>query len=124
MTPTHDIRDRPLPAVARNMSPIVPRASMQGRALVAVVAIMAFLASMTTGAVLLVRVDMMPFVSGSDANGADLERLERGLMYVAMTRAEDMLAFTQSTSSGFGATTFALWSITPMAWPPTRWPIC
>jgi cell division transport system permease protein len=52
---THDIRDRPLPAVARNMSPIVPRASMQGRALVAVVAIMAFLASMTTGAVLLVR---------------------------------------------------------------------
>src|SRR3954465_8943213 len=45
----------PLPARARNMSPIVPRASMQGRALVAVVAIMAFLASMTTGAVLLVR---------------------------------------------------------------------
>jgi hypothetical protein len=54
-------------------------------------------------AVLLVRVDMMPFVSGSDANSADLERLERGLMYVAMTRAEDMLAFTQSTSSGFGS---------------------
>jgi cell division transport system permease protein len=55
MSPTHDTRDRPLPPVARNMSPIVPRASMQGRALVAVVAIMAFLASMTTGAVLLVR---------------------------------------------------------------------
>jgi cell division transport system permease protein len=55
MSPTHDTRERPLPAVARNMSPIVPRASMQGRALVAVVAIMAFLASMTTGAVLLVR---------------------------------------------------------------------
>jgi len=55
MSPTHDVRERPLPAVARNMSPIVPRASMQGRALVAVVAIMAFLASMTTGAVLLVR---------------------------------------------------------------------
>ena len=55
MSPTHDARDRPLPVVARNMSPIVPRASMQGRALVAVVAIMAFLASMTTGAVLLVR---------------------------------------------------------------------
>jgi len=48
-------RDRPLPATARITSPIVPRASMQGRALVAVVAIMAFLASMTTGAVLLVR---------------------------------------------------------------------
>jgi cell division transport system permease protein len=55
MSPTHDTRERPLPAVARNMSPIVPRASMQGRALVAVVAIMAFLASMTTGGVLLVR---------------------------------------------------------------------
>jgi superfamily I DNA/RNA helicase len=54
-------------------------------------------------AVLLVRVDMMPFMSGSDANSADLERLERGLMYVAMTRAEDMLAFTRSTSSGFGS---------------------
>ena len=39
---------------ARNMSPIVPRASISGRALVAVVAIMTFLASITTGAVLLV----------------------------------------------------------------------
>jgi cell division transport system permease protein len=41
-------------AKARNMSPIVPRASISGRALVAVVAIMTFLASMTTGTVLLV----------------------------------------------------------------------
>ncbi len=41
-------------ANARNMSPIVPRASISGRALVAVVAIMTFLASMTTGTVLLV----------------------------------------------------------------------
>src|SRR3954466_2218316 len=41
-------------ARARNMSPIVPRASISGRALVAVVAIMTFLASITTGAVLLV----------------------------------------------------------------------
>ena len=38
-----------------NLSPIVPRGSMSGRALVAVVAIMTFLASITTGAVLLVR---------------------------------------------------------------------
>jgi cell division transport system permease protein len=44
----------PLPARARNLSPIVPRASIHGRALVAVVAIMTFLASMTTGTVLLV----------------------------------------------------------------------
>src|SRR6266704_1931486 len=48
-------RERPqLPARARNLSPIVPRASIAGRALVAVVAIMTYLASMTTGAVLLV----------------------------------------------------------------------
>ncbi|MBN8979737.1 MAG: ABC transporter permease [Rhizobiales bacterium] len=39
----------------RNMSPIVPRGSIAGRALIAVVAIMTFLASITTGTVLLVR---------------------------------------------------------------------
>jgi cell division transport system permease protein len=43
-----------VPARARNLSPIVPRASIAGRALVAVVAIMTFLASITTGTVLLV----------------------------------------------------------------------
>src|SRR6185437_5997612 len=48
-------RERPqLPARARNMSPIVPRGSIAGKALVAVVAIMTFLASLTTGTVLLV----------------------------------------------------------------------
>jgi cell division transport system permease protein len=48
--------ERPLvPARARNLSPIVPRASIAGRALVAVVAIMTFLASLTAGAVVLVR---------------------------------------------------------------------
>src|SRR3954467_7878392 len=48
-------QERPhVPARARNRSPIVPRASISGRALVAVVAIMTFLASITTGAVLLV----------------------------------------------------------------------
>src|SRR5246500_1514827 len=47
--------ERPqLPARARNLSPIVPRASIAGRALVSVVAIMTFLASITTGTVLLV----------------------------------------------------------------------
>jgi cell division transport system permease protein len=46
--------ERLLPARARNLSPIVPRASIAGRALVAVVAIMTFLASITTGMVLLV----------------------------------------------------------------------
>src|ERR1700730_3634042 len=43
-----------LPARPRNLSPIVPRASIARRALVAVVAIMTFLASITTGTVLLV----------------------------------------------------------------------
>jgi cell division transport system permease protein len=48
-------RERPqLPARARNLSPIVPRGSIAGSALVAVVAIMTFLASITTGTVLLV----------------------------------------------------------------------
>src|SRR3984885_13435492 len=47
--------ERPqVPVKARNSSPIVPRASIAGRALIAVVAIMTFLASITTGAVLLV----------------------------------------------------------------------
>src|ERR1700722_8305165 len=47
--------ERPqVPARARNLSPIVPRASIAGRALVAAVAIVTFLASITTGAVLLV----------------------------------------------------------------------
>src|SRR5947208_14537358 len=47
--------ERPqVPVRARNRSPIVPRASIAGRALVAVVAIMTFLASITTGTVLLV----------------------------------------------------------------------
>lgn len=56
----HDVlmdlgRERPqVPIRARNMSPIVPRASIAGRALVAVVAIMTFLASITTGGVLLI----------------------------------------------------------------------
>jgi cell division transport system permease protein len=48
-------QERPqISARARNRSPIVPRASIAGRALVAVVAIMTFLASITTGMVLLV----------------------------------------------------------------------
>jgi cell division transport system permease protein len=47
--------ERPqVPMRARNLSPIVPRASIAGRALIAVVAIMTFLASITTGTVLLV----------------------------------------------------------------------
>ena len=55
-------QERPqVPARARNLSPIVPRASISGRALVAVVAIMTFLASITTGAVLLISASAVGF---------------------------------------------------------------
>ena len=48
-------RERPqVPVRARIQSPIVPRGSISGRALIVVVAIMTYLASLTTGAVLLV----------------------------------------------------------------------
>jgi cell division transport system permease protein len=76
--------ERPqVPARARNMSPIVPRASISGRALVAVVAIMTFLASITTGTVLLVSASAAEWQSevGSEitiqvrpAAGRDLDR--------------------------------------------------
>jgi hypothetical protein len=52
-------------------------------------------------AVLVMRADSMPFTPDRDADRDEQERLERGLMYVAMTRAEEMLAFTRSTANGF-----------------------
>jgi cell division transport system permease protein len=77
-------RERPqVPARARNLSPIVPRASIAGRALVAVVAIMTFLASITTGAVLLVSASAAEWQSDvaseitlqvRPATGRDLDR--------------------------------------------------
>src|ERR1700759_4788512 len=76
--------ERPqVPARARNLSPIVSRASIAGRALVAVVAIMTFLASITTGAVLLVSASAAEWQSEvaseitiqvRPVNGRDLER--------------------------------------------------
>lgn len=48
-------RDAPVVPLPKMESPIVPPQSIGGRALVAVVAIMTFLASLTTGAVMLVR---------------------------------------------------------------------
>ena len=77
-------QERPqVPATARNRSPIVPRASISGRALVAVVAIMTFLASITTGTVLLVSASATEWQSDvaseltiqvRPAAGRDLER--------------------------------------------------
>jgi cell division transport system permease protein len=50
------IRPRSIGAILpRGETPIVPKGSIAGRALVAVIAIMTFLASLTTGAVMLVR---------------------------------------------------------------------
>jgi cell division transport system permease protein len=76
--------ERPqLPAHARNLAPIVPRASIAGRALVAVVAIMTFLASITTGTVLLISASAAEWQSevGSEITiqvrpqtGRDIER--------------------------------------------------
>jgi superfamily I DNA/RNA helicase len=52
-------------------------------------------------AVLVMRCDMMPLLPEANVDRAEQERLERGLMYVAMTRAEEILAFTRSTLNGF-----------------------
>jgi superfamily I DNA/RNA helicase len=49
------------------------------------------------------RCDTMPFIPDSDMDVLEQERLGRRLMYVAMTRAEEMLAFTRSTSNGFAS---------------------
>lgn len=57
----------PAIASARRPAPIVPRATIAGRALIGVVAIMTFLASLTTGAVVLVR-------SAADQWQADVAR--------------------------------------------------
>ena len=54
-------------------------------------------------AVLVMRSDMVPFMADAGADEAEQERLERGLMYVAMTRAEERLAFTRSTLNGFAS---------------------
>ena len=76
--------ERPqVPARARNQSPVVPRASIAGRALVAVVAIMTFLAAMTTGVVLLISASAAEWQSDVSSEltvqvrsvrGRDLER--------------------------------------------------
>jgi cell division transport system permease protein len=88
--------ERPgLPATARNLAPIVPRASISGRALVAVVAIMTFLASLTTGAVVLVRASAAEWQSEVASEitiqlrpvpGRDLERDTRAVVDVVKSQ--------------------------------------
>jgi cell division transport system permease protein len=97
-------------ADARNTSPIVPRGSIAGRALIAVVAIMTFLASMTTGAVLLVRASASEWQSDVASEltiqvrpspGRDLERDTRAVADAA--RAQPGIAevrpFTKDESA-------------------------
>jgi cell division transport system permease protein len=103
--------ERPqVPARARNMSPIVPRASIAGRALVAVVAIMTFLASMTTGAVLLVSASAAEWQSDvaseitvqvRPASGRDLERDTQAVADAMRAQAGivDVRPFTKEESA-------------------------
>jgi len=79
-------------ASARNLSPIVPRGSISGRALIAVIAIMTYLASMTTGAVLLVRASAAEWQSDVSSEltiqlrpspGRDIERDVRSVIDAA-----------------------------------------
>lgn len=103
--------ERPqLPAKARNSSPIVPRASISGRALVAVVAIMTFLASLTTGAVLLVRASAAEWQSDVASEitlqvrpvpGRDIEKDLRAVIEVvrAQPGVVDVRPFTNEESA-------------------------
>jgi cell division transport system permease protein len=92
--PMMDLADNApeMAANARNMSPIVPRGSISGRALIAVVAIMTYLASMTTGAVLLVRASAAEWQSDVSSEltiqlrpspGRDIERDVRAVVDAA-----------------------------------------
>jgi cell division transport system permease protein len=100
---------RPLPPTTRNMAPIVPRATISGRALIAVVAIMTFLASVTTGGVLLVRAAAAEWQSDiasemtiqvRPALGRDLERDVRAVVdAVAATQGVlDVRPFSEQES--------------------------
>src|SRR5438552_17377003 len=84
-------QERPqVSARARNLSPIVPRASISGRALVAVVAIMTFLASITTGTVLLVSASAAEWQSevGSESTIQVRPQAGRGIQRDAAAAAD------------------------------------
>jgi cell division transport system permease protein len=96
--PMMDLADNApeMAANARNLSPIVPRGSISGRALIAVVAIMTYLASMTTGAVLLVRASAAEWQSDVSSEltiqlrpspGRDIERDVRAVVDAARAQA-------------------------------------
>lgn len=94
----------------RNVSPVVPRGSMSGRALLAVVAIMTFLASITTGAVLLVRASAAQWQSDVASEitiqlratvGRDIERDVKSIVDATKTQPGiiDARAFTKEESA-------------------------
>jgi cell division transport system permease protein len=100
---------RPLPPTTRNLAPIVPRATISGRALIVVVAIMTFLASVTTGAVLLVRAAAAEWQSDISsemtiqvrpATGRDLDRDVRAVVdtVAASQGVLDVRPFTEQES--------------------------
>ena len=68
----------PLETLPRFETPIVPQATIAGRALVAVVAIMTFLASLTTGAVMLVRARGERMAGRCGARGDDPDPAQPG----------------------------------------------
>ncbi len=109
--------ERPsLPARARISAPIVPRDSISGRALVVVVAIMTFLASLTTGAVLLVRASAAEWQSDvaseitiqlRPAQGRDLDKDAAAI--VAAVRAQPGIVSVQPFSSEESAKLLEPW---------------
>jgi cell division transport system permease protein len=102
--------ERPqLPAKPGKLSPIVPRGSISGRALIAVVALMTFLASLTTGAVLLVRASAAEWAADvasevtiqvRPTTGRDTERDTRNAADIARGQAgvADVRPYTQQES--------------------------
>lgn len=96
-------------ALTRTEAPIVPKSTLSGRALVAVVAIMTFLASLTTGAVMLVRASAQEWqadvarevtIQIRPTSGRDIEADVRGA--IALARAVpgvgDVRAFSKEES--------------------------
>ncbi len=96
-------------ANARNVSPIVPRGSIVGRALLVVVAIMTFLACISTGVVLLVRASALEWQSDvaseltvqvRPVEGRDIERDVAAAAEVLKTQPGivDVRVFTREES--------------------------
>src|SRR3954452_7944686 len=111
-------------------TPIVPKRSIAGRALVAVVAIMTFLASLTTGAVMLVRSSAVEWQSDVarevtiqvrpvDGKNLDAEVARAVELARAVPGVGEVRAYTKEESAGLAET--PLWRRLSLAEPP-GWP--